>query len=173
MAISNQYLVIQTQEKTKDPFRLVTVQHYFVTSVSWKGHYKRLRLEPGKSYLSVPLSASVSQGDQIVVSNETVTVICKHGEARLLPIYTAHETLHLGALEIDVVIKEITEADEYEAYQSLAEFHYRGKVIHGRTAKLILRTFHPLFPKVLGYVELATPLYMNKARANILNAPFR
>ncbi len=147
--------------------------YYNVASVNWKGHYKCLRLEPGKYYLDVPLSACVSQGDQVVLSNESVSVVCRHGEATLLPIYVARETLRLGDLKIDLILKEITEVDEYEAYQSLSDFHYRGKVIHGCTARLVVRAFHPLFPKVLGYVELATPLYMNKARANILNAPFK
>ena len=110
--ISNERLFAQVQEKTKDPLLPVAARHYFVTSVSWKGHYKRLRLEPGKCYLNVPLSASVSQGDQIVVSNETVAIVCKHGKAALLPIYVARETLHFGDLEVDVVIKEITETDE-------------------------------------------------------------
>jgi ABC-type lipoprotein export system ATPase subunit/GNAT superfamily N-acetyltransferase/ASC-1-like (ASCH) protein len=148
-------------------------RQYTVASINWKGHYKRLRLEPGPHYLDVPLSGCVGKSDRIVISDEAVSVVCKYGEATILPVYVARETLRLGDLEIGVVVKEITEADEFRAYQSLADFHYRGKAIFGRTAKLIVRAFHPLFPQVLGYIELATPLYMNKARANILNAPFR
>ncbi len=171
--INNEQLLTQKRSTIDSDIPQEEARRYRVTSVSWKGHYKRLRLEPGKCYLNVPLSACVSQDDQLILSNETISVVCKHGEAILLPIYLARETLHLGDLEVGVVIKEITEAEEHQAYQSLADFHYRGKAIHGRTARLIIRSFHPLFPKVLGYVELATPLYMNKARANILNAPFK
>lgn len=173
MVISNEPLLTQVQAGTIDETFQTETKFYRVTSVNWKGHYKRLRLDPGGHYLNVPLSACVSQNDQVVISDETVSVVCKYGTATILPIYVARETLHLGDLKVGVVIKEITEVDEYQAYQSLADFHYRGKFIHGRTAKLIVRAFHPLFPKVLGYIELATPLYMNKARANVLNAPFR
>lgn len=173
IVVNNEQLLTRSLHGFEANSSQVELRHYRVVSVSWKGHYKRLRLEPGKYYLNVPLSACVSQNDQIILADGAVSVICKYGEAKLLPVYAERELLNLGGLGIDIVVKEITELDEYQAYQSLAHFHYRGKVIHGRTAKLILRAFHPMLPKVLGYVELATPLYMNKARANILNAPFK
>lgn len=144
-----------------------------VRAVDWKGHYKRLRLEPGPRFLNVPLSACVTKGDRVYVSDSMVEVVCKHGNVKILPLYTAVEKLRLGDLEIDVVIKEITQRDEYSAYQSLADFHYRGQALFGRTARLIIRSFYPLFPAVLGYVEITTPLYMNKARSAIFDAPFR
>jgi len=172
MVISDEQLLNQVQLGMSEDVIQENDRQYHVASVNWKEHYKRLRLEPGTSHLNVPLSACVSQGDQILFSDEVVKVACKNGDATVLPIYIARETLQVGSLRIDVVIKEITELDEHHAYQSLADFHYRGKIIHGRTARLVIRAFHPLFPKVLGYVELATPLYMNKARANVLNAPF-
>jgi GNAT superfamily N-acetyltransferase len=100
-------------------------------------------------------------------------VICHNGRVQILQPYTARETLPLGGLRIEVLVKEITEPGEHEAYSSLAEYHYREHSIHGRTARLIARAFHPLFPQVLGYIELATPFYMNKARTTILNAPFK
>jgi hypothetical protein len=78
-----------------------------------------------------------------------------------------------GGIRLEILIKEVTEPEEYHAYKALADFHYRGHLIHGRTARLIVRTFHPTYPKVIGYIELATPFYMNKARAKIFNAPFR
>lgn len=87
--------------------------------------------------------------------------------------YVARTQLTVGGLQIEIVIKELTEPEEHEAYLSLAEFHYRGRSLHGRTARLVARSFHPAFPQVLGFIELATPFYMNKARAKILNAPFR
>ena len=37
---------------------------------------------------------------------------------------------------------------------------------------MIVRTFHPKYPKILGYIELATPFFMNKPRSYILDAPF-
>lgn len=148
--------------------------YYQVTSVARKNHYKRLFLTPGRLHLDVPLSACVTENDKIITSDKTVNVICKHGgTVTILPIYAEREALQLGDHQVGLLIKEVTEDEEYQAIQSLTEFHYRNNVVYGRTAKLIIRAFNPLFPKVLGYIELASPLYMNKARANILNAPFR
>jgi ABC-type lipoprotein export system ATPase subunit/GNAT superfamily N-acetyltransferase len=144
-----------------------------VSSVAWRDHLKRLTLRPGPIWLTVPRSACVSTGDQVQLCDATAWVICHNGRAQILQPYTARETLALGGLRIEMLVKEITELGEHEAYSSLAEYHYREHSIHGRTARLIVRAFHPLFPQVLGYIELATPFYMNKARATILNAPFQ
>lgn len=161
--------LIDLQEEASN----ISQEPYRVTSVNWKGYFKRLRLEPDGGYLDVPLSACIGQNDEVLLNAGEGYVICKHGATKFSPIYNVRETLRLGDIEIEVLVKEVTEEDEHRAYQSLADFHYRGKSIFGRTARLIIRAFHPLFPKVLGYVELATPFFMNKARANILNAPFR
>ena len=121
----------------------------------------------------MPLSACVSYGDRVKITDGDAWVLCKNGEAQILPPYVVRDTIHLGGLRVELLIKEITEPGEHQAYQALANFHYRGHVIHGRTARLVARTMHPIYPKVIGYIELATPFYMNKARASILNAPFR
>jgi ABC-type multidrug transport system ATPase subunit/GNAT superfamily N-acetyltransferase len=144
-----------------------------VSTVSWKGHLKRLTLQPNHSYLSVPLSACVSKGDQIRLVNGEAWVKCKNGESQFLQPYCERETLTIGGFQIEILVKEIMEVEEYQSYQSLAEFHYRNHLLHGRTARLIARTFHPMYPMVLGYVELATPFYMNKARSRVFDAPFK
>lgn len=144
-----------------------------VSSVAWKAHFKRLTLQPIGQYLTVPLSASVSKGDQVRVTEDAAWVFCKNGEAQIHPSYVACESVKLGGLHLDLVLKEITEADELAAYWSLTDYHYRGHRLCGRTARLIVRNFHPFYPRVIGYIELATPLYMNKARSAILDAPFR
>ncbi|KTB47804.1 ABC transporter/Acetyltransferase (GNAT) family [Dehalogenimonas alkenigignens] len=144
---------------------------FSVKSVSWKGHLKRIRLEPGGKLFDLPLSSCVSEGDKITSNSSGSWVICKNGLAQILNPYIARETLHLGAIRLEVVVKEITEADEFKAYSSLSEFHYRSHVVHGRTSRLVIRTFDPVYPKVVGFIELATPFYMNKARSTILDAP--
>lgn len=98
--------------------------------------------------------------------------MCRNGLCQILPLFAARDTLRLGGSSIELLVKEISEPEEHEAVQSLADYHYRGARLYGRTACLIARTFHPLYPQVLGYVELATPFYMNKARTRILDAPF-
>ncbi len=143
-----------------------------VVGVTWKGHLKHLRLEPGTRRLEVPRSACVSTGDQVNITNNGAEVLCKNGKSQFLPTYSAPDVLHLGGLTQQVLVKEITELEEHVAYCSLTDYHYRGQRIHGRTARLIVRTFHPGYPKVIGYVELATPFFMSKARAKVLNTPF-
>lgn len=143
-----------------------------VESVSWKGHLKTLRIKPGRRILPVPLSACVSKGDMVKIEEECAWTICKNGISQFLTPYSFEEKIKLGGIELKVVVKEITEEGEYIAYQSLSKFHYRSHVIHGRTARLIMRSFHPAYPKVIGYIELATPFYMNKARSLLLDAPF-
>ena len=143
-----------------------------VASVDRKEHLKRLRLEPAMRYVTVPLSACVSKGDTVRLETGNAWVVCINGEAQILRLYVAEETIAIGSLKLKVLIKEITEEEEQAAYVSLSDFHYRGHVVYGRTARLIIRTFHPLYPKVIGYIELATPFYMNKTRAIVLDAPF-
>ena len=143
-----------------------------VMSVKPAGYLKKIRLEHGGLSLTVPLSACAGEGDSVKLSNGEAWVTCANGLSQFMPVFVAREKLTLGDLKIDLLIKEITEREEYEAVQSLAEYHYRGSKLHGRTAVLIARNSDPRYPQVLGYVELATPFYMNKARAKILDAPF-
>lgn len=143
-----------------------------VAGVVWKDHVKRIRIEPGGRWLTVPLSACVGKGDEIFLRRNEAWVLCKNGKSQFLQPYFEWETIELGSHELHVAIKEVTEVEEHTAYSSLAEFHYRGHAIHGRTARLIIRTFDAAYPRVIGYIELATPFYMNKARATVLNAPF-
>ena len=145
---------------------------YQVKTVAWRGHTKRLRLEPGSLTLDVPLSACVTKGDKLRVEAGDVWVIGQNGDCKILQPYIVPDVVNLGRVRVEVLVKEVTEHEEHLGYQALAENHYRGKSIHGRTARLIVRTFHPKYPKVLGYIELATPFFMNKPRSRILDAPF-
>ena len=143
-----------------------------VATVNWKGHKKRLRLEPGGQLLDVPLSACVTKGDQVRSESGDVWVIGKNGDCKILQPYIVPDEVNLGGVQLEVLVKEVTEHEENVGYQALADYHYRGKAIHGRTARLIVRTFHPKYPKVLGYIELATPFFMNKPRSRVMDAPF-
>ncbi len=153
-------------QQTANPERLR------VTSVEWRGHLKEIRVRPNSGRFLLPRSACVSTGDIILKTLNHLSVECQNGAAILTPSYTAREVLEVGNLRLDILIKEITSEGEFEAYQALADLHYRGKSLHGRTAKLIARCFHPMYPAVVGYIELATPFYMNKARSVVVNSPF-
>ncbi len=145
---------------------------YEVAAVNWRAHTKRLRLNPGGQNLDVPLSACVTQGDHVRFESGDVWMIGKNGDCKILQPYAESDVVKLGGVQIEVLVKEVTDHEEHIGYQALADYHYRGKAIHGRTARLIVRTFHPQYPKVLGYIELATPFFMNKPRSHIMDAPF-
>ena len=117
-------------------------------SVGWKGHSKRLKLENNGQYLDVPLSACVGKGDTVKISNGDAWVVCNNGLCQILPVFIARDELYLGDSRIELLVKEITESEEYEAVQSLATYHYRDSKLHGRTARIIARAFHPLYPPI-------------------------
>jgi len=142
-----------------------------VKTVAWRGHLKEVFFARKCGSLLLPRSACVSEGDRVVVAGNDAWVKCRNGVARILPNYLERETLAVGNLNLDLVIKEITAPDEFAAYEAMTEYHYRGHSLHGRTARLIVCNFHPVYPNVVGYVELATPFYMNKPRSAILDAP--
>lgn len=144
-----------------------------VERIGWLGHLKRAFLGSKHPALILPRSASVSTGDLLRVSRNSAWVSCRNGEAQISPAYWAKERISLGSLALDFVVKEITENREYVAYDGLTDFHYRRRGLFGRTAKLILHNFHPSYPSVIGYVELAMPLFMNKSRSVVFDAPFR
>lgn len=161
-------------KRSKKAVQHVSISPYMVKSVTWRGHLKRIIAKYRRAEISllVPRSACVSEDDRILVKGNNAWVECENGRARFLPSYVAYEERRIGDLNLGFLIKEITEEEEFESYEALTQYHYRGKVLHGRTARLIVRNYHPLYPKVVGYVELATPFYMNKVRGNILDAPF-
>lgn len=142
-----------------------------VEKVAWRKHLKEIFLEDGLR-IKLPRSACVSDGDSIVLDEDGAQVSCENGAIRILPTYAAVEKVSVGSLDLELVVKEITESEEFEAYEALTQFHYRGRSLFGRTARLVVRSFHPIYPRVIGYIELTTPFYMNKARGTLLDAPF-
>jgi len=151
-----------------------TRKTFTVERVTWCGHLKKLTGHYRRSQISlmVPRSACVSEEDRVLTEGNQAWVLCRNGKAQFLPSYVAYETINIGNLQLDLLVKEITETEEFDSYEALTQFHYRGASLHGRTARLIVRNYHPLYPQVIGYVELATPFYMNKCRSSILNASF-
>lgn len=133
---------------------------------------KEIYLDDGTTLL-LPRSAWVSEGDHVELTEDSAWVVCKNGLSQIFPSYAAREQLRVGGLDLEILIKEITEPEEFAAYQSLTHFHYRSRTLYGRTSTLIVRNFHPIYPKVIGYIELTSSFYMNKARNTILNAPFQ
>ncbi|HEY2861584.1 MAG TPA: GNAT family N-acetyltransferase, partial [Terracidiphilus sp.] len=109
----------------------------------------------------------------VLVGNGSSFVKCKNGKAQLWPPFMEEELVRVGDIGLNLLVKEITEEEEYRGYVALTRHHYRGRDVASRTARLVVRSFDPLYPMVLGYIELATPFFMNKARSVLFDAPFR
>lgn len=149
-------------------------QEYPITSVKRKrySHFREISSETGEFKINLPLSACVRLGDKVCKRAQSLYVVCKNGFAQIFPPYCSKDQVRHDGINLEFLVKEITEENEYEAYKSLTEYHYRKRAIYGKTAVLVIRNFNPSYPTISGYIELATPLYMNKARGEILDAPF-
>ena len=147
-------------------------ENYEIIKLQTDGIFKKIKLKENGESFRLPISACVSKGDLIEITQNKVSTVCKNGLAQIFPSYASKKTLERDGLEIDIIFKEITDEDEFKSYQKLAALHYRDQRAFGRVSRLIARNFDPLYPKVIGYIELGTALYMNKARSRILNSPF-
>lgn len=144
-----------------------------VKAIVQRQHLKEVRFDDDTTTLLVARSACVAKDDWVELTEDSAWVLCKNGSAKIFPYYAAREQLQVGGLDLEFLIKEITEPEELTAYQALTQFHYRSRTLYGRTAPLIIRNFHPIYSKVIGYIELTSSFYMNKPRRAILNAPFQ
>lgn len=143
-----------------------------VKSVQFKEVSKRFRLA-NERRIATHRFACLGPGDNVVYrSAKDAHVRCENGNARLLPVYCAEDQIQVGQRRVTVAVKEIETEDELRGYMQLAQYHYRGKDLHGRRSPLILVCHDPLLPSVLGYIELATAFLMNKPRAAFLSSPF-
>jgi ABC-type ATPase with predicted acetyltransferase domain len=155
------------------PSKLLKSSSGNVHSVRWVGHLKEIRYGRSNTVLRVPRSACVTAGDKIEVNaNGSVWVRCKNGNAQIFPGFVSRSRLHLGSRSVSLTIKEISTAVEFEAYTRLAALHYRNHSKHGRAAVLVIKTSDPEFPPILGYIELTSPFYVSKPRANFFCTPF-
>lgn len=129
----------------------------------------------------VPRSACVTEGD-IVYSyslldgnsspeRDHLFIKCKNGIAQITPIYASEAVLQAGDFSLPLTIKEISQQDEFDGYTALSQYHYRDKMLFGRHASLVAVTCHPLLPRVVGYIDLATAFSVNTPRRNILDEP--
>lgn len=143
-----------------------------VKSVHFDDVAKRFRLQNDRRIQTHRFACLGPNDDVVYRDARTAHVRCKNGAAKLLPAYCSTDRIQVGQRAVAVTVKEIETADELRGYSQLAQYHYRGKDLHGRRTPLILLCHDPLLPRVLGYVELATAFLMNKPRAAVLNSPF-
>lgn len=99
-------------------------------------------------------------------------VRCINGEAQFTPPYDQLDVLGIGARKLPVHVKEITTIDEFEAYQYLQSFHYRGNGGFGRKSILVVVPDETLMPRILGYARLNSSFIVNKPRDDVLDGQF-
>ncbi|HKV61831.1 MAG TPA: ATP-binding cassette domain-containing protein [Candidatus Acidoferrum sp.] len=137
-------------------------------------HQKVLQFAKGTEIV-VHRFACLGPGDILTAGAQNrggLFVRCKNGLARVRPIYRRAGSLKIGSETLEITFKEITSNEELSSYERLADFHYRGDVLHGRRVPIVAVVDHPLLPKVIAYVELATSFLMNKPRSKVLDGPF-
>jgi len=144
-----------------------------VISVRYDSLTKTYRLA-NKRVLTTHRYCCLGPGDDVVLVNaDKAHARCRNGRARILPSYSARDSVSIGTRVVRLTIKEIETEEELAGYHQLEECHYRGKVLHGRRVPLIVRCNDPLMPLVLGYIELSTTFIMNRPRAILLDDEFR
>jgi ABC-type transport system involved in cytochrome c biogenesis ATPase subunit/GNAT superfamily N-acetyltransferase len=131
----------------------------------------------------VPRSACVTEGDIVYsyapldktssMEQDRLFIKCENGFTQLTPIYSFEIVLPTGGFNLPITIKEISRQDEFDGYAALTQYHYRDKILFGRHAPLVAVTRHPMLPKVIGYIDLATAFFVNTPRRNILDKPTR
>jgi ABC-type ATPase with predicted acetyltransferase domain len=126
----------------------------------------------GGREITVSQWSCVGEGD-LVTKDGAYFVECKNGRAQVSPVYNRGEKLRIGDRRYPVRVKEITTQDEYDAYEYLQSFHYRGNGGFGRKAVLVVVPSVAILPKVLGYVRLSSSFIVNKPRDVVLNGEFR
>lgn len=143
-----------------------------VKSVKYGDETKLYRLENDRVF-KTHRYCCLGEGDDIVfTTGGRAHSRCLNGAARVFPLYRGRGSISFGCRTVPLYIKELETAQEIHGYHQLEEYHYRGKVLHGRRVPLIVGSDDPLLPKVLGYIELSTAFLMDRPRARLLNAPF-
>lgn len=142
-----------------------------VLRIRFSTPYKILELSGGKEIV-VNRWASVSRGDKVYRHGKSYFVRCRNGTAKIWPYYNRTDSFRIGESTLKIRVKEISNEEEYDAYSYLSSFHYRGKGYFGRRCILVMSSKEPLFPKVIGYVEVSSSFLVNKARDLILDSPF-
>jgi ABC-type Mn2+/Zn2+ transport system ATPase subunit/GNAT superfamily N-acetyltransferase len=144
-----------------------------IKSVRFEALHKTFRLKNGRILETHRYACLGPRDDVVVRRNGDIYVKCANGRAQISPTYGASDSVRVGTQELSVRVKEIATEEELAGYHRLEDFHYRGKVLHGRRVPLIVCSTDPLLPRVLGYIELSTAFLMSRPRSEVLNAPFK
>lgn len=112
----------------------------------------------------------VSEGDELFGRDGGIYIKAKNGDARIYPPFRLDERLHPNWPTFR--IKEIDTTEEEQGYKRLSGFHYRSPSLYGRHVPLVVTAHDPNWPKVVGYVVLASDIILNTPRNAFAAAPF-
>lgn len=149
-----------------------TDKKHIVKKIRFNRGYKNVVLGNGQE-LVLPSSSCVDKNCMVFEHNSDLFIDCKNGKTKISPVYCVEDEIKVEGLSLEIVVKEITDEHEYLSYLNLAQYHYKEKNLFGRTSILVAINNTPYLPKVIGYIELATPFYVNKPRAEALNSRFQ
>ena len=141
-----------------------------VVSIRPYDHRKEVLMPRIGSYL-LPKSACISESQAVFQDHDNgIWAINDNRPTMIHPSYAEVDTLRIGAVELGVMAKEITEANESDATDQLLDLHYKkAKTVGGKVAKIIIRSCHPSYPVVLGVTILSAVYRSCKPRNDLLN----
>jgi ABC-type transport system involved in cytochrome c biogenesis ATPase subunit/GNAT superfamily N-acetyltransferase len=144
-----------------------------VTDVNSTGPLKKLSLA-NKTCLAVHRFAAVGKRDEVSVSGDgRVWASTDDGEVLVVPPFTLEAKIEVVQRKtLSVLIHEITDQSHLDAYEALAQYHYRSSAAFGRRSILLMSSRTLRFPRCLGFIEITTPFMHAKNRSRLFNAPF-
>lgn len=117
----------------------------------------------------------VTKDDEVWVEGNQLRLKLRNMDdnyVQIEPAWRCKKNLHINNEKISISIKEIENKDEFNQYQELTKFHYRGNGGVGRRVPLIAKMRFWDVSRIVGFVELSSSLNVNIARKKIINARF-
>ncbi|TBU82395.1 GNAT family N-acetyltransferase [Phytopseudomonas dryadis] len=168
---------------------------FTVEATRSKNHNKLISIRGeagGLSTLVLPRFALIGPGDRLRMrSPATARLVELEGVGRknwikIVPTYVAKGQMQLAGDSYELEFREIESAADYESYERLENFHYRGrstdtepgvadeglKGVGGRKGVVLAVLRVGSKSRVVGYIELQMPLMMCKPRHNLFSSPF-
>lgn len=144
-----------------------------VVSRAVQGHQSRFRLSDGTIVTSrrfIPLG----KGDAVFVDETSLWVYVKKDDFWIEMKEAWQSKTHIKILDdsIGIAFKEIETLDEWEDFESLRGFHYRGGGGAGRTVPLIGVSDKLDIPKCIGFIEVSSSMIANTARKRFFDYPY-
>lgn len=168
---------------------------FTVETARSKNHNKLVSIRGeagGISTLVLPRFALIGPGDRLRMRSPAATRLIElegvdqKNWIKIVPTYVGKGQMQLAGESYELEFREIESAADYESYEKLESFHYRGrstdtepgvadeglKGVGGRKGVVLAVLRVGSKSRVIGYIELQMPLMMCKPRHNLFSFPF-